>query len=94
MFDSELNTLNVPKKLLSKYAPQTYDAVWTIALALKSAEDSWRSTNNKLRVNNFDYSRQDMANEFIKQLSKINFLGVSVNKTKNNYLILYINNII
>ena len=66
------------QKPLSKYAPQTYDAVWTIALALKSAEDSWRSKNTIFRVNNFDYSRKDMAKEFIKQLSQTKFMGVSV----------------
>lgn len=75
MFESELKILNMS---ITEYARQSYDAVWTIALALKSSEDNWRAENKNLRIHNFDYSREDMAEDFINQLSQINFLGVSV----------------
>lgn len=69
---------------LSRYAPQTYDAVWSIALALRGAEDVWRNefklnkTKKRVKLDFFDYTRYDMANEFLNQFSRLNFLGVSV----------------
>lgn len=44
MFISEMKSMNVP---LSRYAPQTYDAVWAIALALKGAETAWSTPRQK-----------------------------------------------
>ncbi|XP_055386292.1 uncharacterized protein LOC129615216 [Condylostylus longicornis] len=77
MFLNELNLMKVPKPM-SKYAPQTYDAVWAIALALRGAEDHWKSqTKNQSKLDNFDYTRYDMALEFLQQIGKLNFLGVS-----------------
>lgn len=78
---------------MSPYAPQTYDAVWSIALALRDAEANWRAqlTNNNDSSNSgsditpetttlahFDYSRGDMALEFQRRLEALNFMGVSV----------------
>lgn len=74
MFANELETQAVQ---VSKYAPQTYDAVWAIALALSGAENIWRRANNTT-VGHFDYSRRDMAAEFLTQLGRLNFLGISV----------------
>lgn len=74
MFKSELYAEEVS---VSKYAPQTYDAVWAIALALSGAETIWRSVNNTT-VGHFDYTRRDMATEFLQQLGQLNFLGISV----------------
>ncbi|GLV38312.1 metabotropic GABA-B receptor subtype 3 [Carabus blaptoides fortunei] len=73
MFKSELYAAEVS---VSKYAPQTYDAVWAIALALSGAERIWRSANN-ITVGHFDYTRRDMATEFLQQLAQLNFLGIS-----------------
>ncbi|KAH8266473.1 hypothetical protein KR044_002298, partial [Drosophila immigrans] len=62
---------------ISRYAPQTYDAVWAIALALRAAEDHWRQDAAQSKLDGFDYTRSDMAWEFLQQLGKLHFLGVS-----------------
>ncbi|KAH8334117.1 hypothetical protein KR059_006799 [Drosophila kikkawai] len=62
---------------ISQYAPQTYDAVWAIALALRAAEEHWRRNEEKSKLDGFDYTRSDMAWEFLQQLGKLHFLGVS-----------------
>lgn len=75
MFDQELNTSKQP---LSRYAPQTYDAVWAIALALRGAEERWRKDDRETaKLELFDYTRNDMSLEFLNQFSNLNFLGVS-----------------
>lgn len=84
MFHREMEAAGVA---VSPYAPQTYDAVWAIALALSKAEQLWRSlgdqSNNgtnatRLGLSHFDYDRQDMAKEFLDQLANLSFVGVSV----------------
>ncbi|XP_026732730.1 gamma-aminobutyric acid type B receptor subunit 2 [Trichoplusia ni] len=82
MFYREMEAAGVA---VSPFAPQTYDAVWAIALALSKAEQLWRSgnrknngTNNtKYGLSHFDYDRQDMAKEFLDQLANLSFVGVS-----------------
>lgn len=71
---------------VSLNAPQTYDAVWAIALALSRAELMWRTLedNNgtrkgtELGLGHFDYDRKDMAEEFLNQMANLSFMGVSV----------------
>lgn len=78
MFVKELSSLDVPQPL-SRYAPQTYDAVWAIALALRGAEEKWKNVSTvQSKLDGFDYTRYDMALEFLHQFSRLNFLGVSV----------------
>lgn len=77
MFSEELRLLNLSKSI-SRYAPQTYDAVWAIALALRGAEQRWRNHSLPSKLDNFDYSRYDMTLEFLHQFNGLNFLGVSV----------------
>lgn len=80
MFLSELTKVG----RISRYASQTYDAVWAIALALRSAEMRWRNANeldlnDKVKtLGNFDYSKNDMTQEFMRQMEQLSFLGVSV----------------
>nr|XP_049696592.1 gamma-aminobutyric acid type B receptor subunit 2 [Helicoverpa armigera] len=83
MFYREMEAAGVA---VSPYAPQTYDAVWAIALALSKAEQLWRSLGNRrsdgtnstrLGLSHFDYDRQDMAKEFLDQLANLSFVGVS-----------------
>ncbi|ALC37925.1 GABA-B-R3 [Drosophila busckii] len=62
---------------ISRYAPQTYDAVWAIALALRASEEHWRQNATHSKLDGFDYTRSDMAWEFLQQLGKLHFLGVS-----------------
>lgn len=76
-FVEELVSLDVPQPL-SRYAPQTYDAVWAIALALRGAEERWQNDSVQAKLDGFDYTRYDMALEFLHQFSRLNFLGVSV----------------
>ncbi|KAH8409568.1 hypothetical protein KR222_008550 [Zaprionus bogoriensis] len=64
-------------EVISRYAPQTYDAVWAIALALRAAEEHWRQDAAQSKLDGFDYTRSDMAWEFLQQLGKLHFLGVS-----------------
>ncbi|KAG6460215.1 hypothetical protein O3G_MSEX011829 [Manduca sexta] len=81
MFHREMEAAGVP---VSPFAPQTYDAVWVIALALSKAEQQWRKLDfqntpegSKLGLGHFDYDRKDMAEEFLNQLANLSFLGVS-----------------
>lgn len=68
--------------IVSRYAPQTYDAVWAIALALRGAEQRWRKDAiQQSKLDRFDYTRSDMASEFLLQMGKLDFLGVSVGIT-------------
>lgn len=81
MFVHELSGLLQVPQSLSKYAAQTYDAMWAIALALRGAELKWQNdTTSQFRLDEFDYTRYDMAVEFLHQFSQMNFLGVSVCK--------------
>lgn len=78
MFQNELHKMNVPQQL-SRYAAQTYDAVWAIALAMRGAEEFWRNgSSDQPKLDRFDYTRYDMAMEFLHQFGQLNFLGVSV----------------
>lgn len=88
MFRTELYSMEKPHPM-SPYAPQTYDAVWAMALALKGAEERWRNyaqpsselTGNAM-LDRFDYTRHDMAAEFLRQFSQLSFMGISVRNWK------------
>lgn len=86
--------MNITKPF-SRFAPETYDAVWSIALALKGAEDLWRNEDptanetattktsstvakklKKLKL--FDYTRKDLAQDFLEQFGRLKFQGISV----------------
>ncbi|XP_022123923.2 gamma-aminobutyric acid type B receptor subunit 2 [Pieris rapae] len=75
MFLHEMSAAGVA---ISPFAPHTYDAVWAIALALRRAEQLWRSTDySTTSLGHFDYDRKDMADEFLNQIGNLSFLGVS-----------------
>ncbi|GAB6027300.1 Metabotropic GABA-B receptor subtype 3A [Chamberlinius hualienensis] len=57
---------------LTKFVPQTYDAVWAIALTLQRAQSYW---NFSLRE--FNFRRHDMANVFRNFMGNLSFEGVS-----------------
>lgn len=80
--NSQLNASQQPPPPLSRYAAQTYDAVFAMALSLNGAEAKWNQWKNnssiQLQLDHFDYTRHDMALEFFHQFSRLNFLGVSV----------------
>lgn len=87
MFRSELHSMAIAQPM-SPYAPQTYDAVWAMALALKGAEEQWRNghatrasaaaEDGHVKLDRFDYTRHDMAAEFLRQFSRLSFMGISV----------------
>lgn len=72
------------KKPFSRFVHTTYDAVWSIALALKNAEQLWRNesrTGHKKKLKglySFDYNRSDLAEDFVKQFGQLKFKGISV----------------
>ncbi|GBM40221.1 Gamma-aminobutyric acid type B receptor subunit 2 [Araneus ventricosus] len=61
----------------SGYIAQTYDAVWTIALALREAEQYWRSKNSSLILGDFTYNNALMAHDIAKTVSNLHFMGIS-----------------
>ena len=70
------------------YAPHSYDAVWTIALTIKSAMDhlnrtegangnsSWMHVGR--RGSGFTYDNQPMRDLYTEIVSDLRFTGVSV----------------
>lgn len=59
----------------SRYAPQAYDAVWAMALALTASERAWNTRN--MSIEQFGYARADMANELAARLASVRFQGIS-----------------
>jgi gamma-aminobutyric acid type B receptor len=83
LFEQELSSMNISKPF-SRFAPETYDAVWSIALALKGADEMWRNESRQNRKRKrkklelFDYTRKDLAGDFLEQFSRLKFQGISV----------------
>lgn len=88
LFEQELSSMNVSKPF-SRFAPETYDAVWSIALALKGAEESWRNefrmnkTLKRKKLETFDYSNKNLTRDFLEQFSRLKFQGVSVSMAQS-----------
>lgn len=84
--------MNVTKPF-SRFAPETYDAVWSIALALKGAEESWRNYSRlypkrkRKKLDGFDYTRKDLAKDFVEQFSRLKFQGISVIKATESSVV-------
>lgn len=74
-FLEEFELLSLP---VTRYAPQTYDAVWAMALAMRGAQQKWETARPLTSLHQFNYSRKDMSEEFLSQLGQLDFLGVSV----------------
>jgi hypothetical protein len=83
LFERELSSMNVSRPY-SRFAPETYDAVWSIALALRGAEETWRNESRQNRKRKrkklelFDYTRKDLVKDFLEQFSRLKFQGISV----------------
>lgn len=80
--------MNVTKPF-SRFVHTTYDAVWSIALALKSAQQLWKNESSIIvsgkkrkgkRLDSFDYTKRDMAKDFVDQFRRLKFQGISVRK--------------
>lgn len=89
LFEQELSSMNISKPF-SRFAPETYDAVWSIALALRGAEETWRNDSRQemKKLELFDYTRKDLAKDFLEQFSRLKFQGISVSR-KTKSLILF-----
>jgi gamma-aminobutyric acid type B receptor len=85
-FLEEFELLSLP---VTRYAPQTYDAVWAMALAMRGAREKWKTSKLPIKLHQFDYSRKDMTEEFLSQLEQLEFLGVSVSSME--HFVQYIN---
>lgn len=63
---------------VSQFAPQTYDAVWAMALALRGAEKSWsQMAAKRIHLADYDYTRYDIAKELLRQFDLLKFNGIS-----------------
>jgi len=71
---------------VTRYAPQTYDAVWAIAMALHGAQQKWETREFPTPLHHFNYNRGDMSEEFLSQLGQLDFLGVSVSSVESSTL--------
>lgn len=60
----------------SKFAGQTYDAVWAMAFALKKTEAILNRDNISLAQ--YTHARKDIALLLLQQLKLLRFIGVSV----------------
>ncbi|KAJ8984969.1 hypothetical protein NQ317_007839, partial [Molorchus minor] len=67
------NSINTTKEHISKYARQAYDAVWSIALALKEAE----IYNYANPIEEYYYNRKDMVCRWAEKLGNLRFIGLS-----------------
>lgn len=86
--------MNVTKPF-SRFVHTTYDAVWSIALALKSAQQLWKNESTIIdggkmrkgkRLESFDYTKRDMATDFVDQFRRLKFQGISVKFNLRNDL--------
>ncbi|XP_059477386.1 gamma-aminobutyric acid type B receptor subunit 2 isoform X2 [Neocloeon triangulifer] len=73
MFEEQFRSQNLP---ITRYTPQTYDAVWAIAMTLHNTESRRRSLG-LASISNFDYGDSHMAHEFLREMAGLEFLGVS-----------------
>ncbi|KYM91462.1 Gamma-aminobutyric acid type B receptor subunit 2 [Atta colombica] len=71
-FTSELNNTGV---VHSKFASQTYDAVWAMALALAKTEVLLNRRNESMAQ--YAHTRKDLTKLLLKQLKDLRFIGVS-----------------
>ncbi|XP_058126262.1 gamma-aminobutyric acid type B receptor subunit 2 [Anopheles ziemanni] len=77
IFLQKLRDMNVTGAV-SQFAPQTYDAVWAMALALRGAEKTWSQKRaNRVHLADYDYTRYDIAKELLHQFDLLTFNGIS-----------------
>ncbi|XP_023290451.1 gamma-aminobutyric acid type B receptor subunit 1 [Orussus abietinus] len=59
----------------SRFSAQTYDAVWTMALAISKTENGLNQRN--ISLVQYTHLRKDLAYELLGQLKGLHFIGVS-----------------
>lgn len=75
-FTSELKNAGVG---YSKFAGQTYDAVWAMALAFAKTEALLNRRNESMAQ--YTHKRRDFAKLLLEQLKDLHFIGISVSST-------------
>lgn len=76
-FTSELVNRGVKD---SKFAGQTYDAVWAMALALAKTEVLLNRQNESMA--RYTHTRKDLTYRLLEQLKLLHFIGVSVSRDR------------
>lgn len=76
-FTSELVSRGVEH---SKFAGQTYDAVWAMAFALAKTEILLNRQNESMAQ--YTHRRKDLTNRLLEQLKLLHFIGVSVSRDR------------
>ncbi|XP_066594696.1 LOW QUALITY PROTEIN: uncharacterized protein GABA-B-R3 [Prorops nasuta] len=71
-FISELAKRGVTQ---SRFAGQTYDAVWAMAMALAKTEAILNQKNTS--ITHYNHTRKDFAHQLLEQLKMLKFIGVS-----------------
>lgn len=72
----------IPPLLGNDLHGEIYDAVWTMALALKELQldyelSSDNNSSHKQMLADFDYTRKDMAENLMNKISRLSFEGAS-----------------
>lgn len=76
-----MTRLQIPTIAGDEFHGEIYDAIWTMALALRGLQlDYDRQTNdkhNKPSLADFNYARKDMADQLMIKISSLRFHGAS-----------------
>ncbi|XP_037087460.1 gamma-aminobutyric acid type B receptor subunit 2-like [Pollicipes pollicipes] len=62
---------------VTRTAALAYDALWSVALALRHTQREWRARGLSRSLHQFDYSRADTARDLFRATQRLNFTGVS-----------------
>ncbi|KAE8743833.1 hypothetical protein FOCC_FOCC009543 [Frankliniella occidentalis] len=76
-YDEFVGAVGREAQPVSELAGQTFDAVWALGLALRNAQRVWSTSLRSPALHDFSYHRNDMASEFLRQIARLNFTGVS-----------------
>lgn len=79
-FTSELIRRGVANA--TKFAGQTYDAVWAMALALAKTEVLLNRQNESMA--RYTHTRKDLSYRLLEQLKLLHFIGVSVSRDRRS----------
>ena len=77
-FLDHLESLNYLRSEALRQAGYVYDAVWAAAFALNNASKQLNDMN--LRLENFDYSRNDINQVILSSARSLKFRGVTVSE--------------
>ena len=70
--------LQLRRVAVTRTASLAYDALWSVALALRATQREWRRRGERRALHMFDYSHADTAGDLFRATQQLNFTGVSV----------------